>query len=67
MTFPDKAYVNLENPDTRSFAIEDPHGLLAINKVKKFDYFLDHFSYLNVKNSHQSVKNTGNSCFSRFY
>ena len=29
MTFPDKVYVNLENPDTRSFAIEDPRGFLA--------------------------------------
>lgn len=28
-TFPDKAYVSLENPDTRSFAIEDPRGFLA--------------------------------------
>lgn len=29
MTFPDKEYVSLENPDTRSFAIEDPRGFLA--------------------------------------
>jgi len=29
MTFPDKVYVSLENPDTRSFAIEDPRGFLA--------------------------------------
>ena len=27
--FPDKAYVNLENPDTRRRAIEDPRGFLA--------------------------------------
>lgn len=26
--FPDKPYVNLENPDTRRFAIEDPRGFL---------------------------------------
>jgi hypothetical protein len=28
MCFPDKPYVSLENPDTRSFAIEDPRGFL---------------------------------------
>ncbi len=27
--FPDKAYVNLENPDTRRFAQDDPRGFLA--------------------------------------
>lgn len=27
--FPDKLYVNLENPDTRIFAMEDPRGFLA--------------------------------------
>ncbi len=29
MAFPEKAYVNLENPDTRRFAIEDPRGFIA--------------------------------------
>ena len=29
MTFPDKSYANLENPDTRQFAIEDPRGFLS--------------------------------------
>ena len=29
MAFPDKAYVSLENPDTRRFAIEDPRGFIA--------------------------------------
>jgi predicted AAA+ superfamily ATPase len=29
MTFPDKPYYSLENPDTRSYAIEDPRGFLA--------------------------------------
>ncbi|MDD3741258.1 MAG: ATP-binding protein, partial [Bacteroidales bacterium] len=28
-TFPDLAYVNLENPDTRKFALDDPRGFLA--------------------------------------
>jgi len=28
-TFPDKPYVNLENPDTRSFASTDPRGFLS--------------------------------------
>jgi len=28
--FPDKEYVNLENPDTRSFASEDPRGFLGM-------------------------------------
>ncbi len=27
--FPDKSYVNLENPDLRRFAIEDPRGFLS--------------------------------------
>ncbi len=27
--FPDKQYVNLENPDTRIFAMEDPRGFLS--------------------------------------
>ena len=27
--FPDYAYANLENPETRQFAIEDPNGFLA--------------------------------------
>jgi predicted AAA+ superfamily ATPase len=27
--FPDKTYVNFENPDTRLFAIEDPRGFLS--------------------------------------
>lgn len=27
--FPDYAYSNLENPETRQFAIEDPNGFLA--------------------------------------
>ncbi len=27
--FPDKAYVNLETPDVRSFALDDPRGFLA--------------------------------------
>lgn len=29
MTFPEKQYVNLEDPDVRSFAIEDPRGFLS--------------------------------------
>lgn len=29
MTFPDKEYVSLENPDTRNFALGDPRGFLA--------------------------------------
>jgi predicted AAA+ superfamily ATPase len=29
MTFPEKEYANLENPDTRTFAREDPRGFLA--------------------------------------
>lgn len=29
MAFSDKAYVSLENPDTRRFAIEDPRGFIA--------------------------------------
>lgn len=28
-TFPDKAYVSLENPDMRSYAINDPRGFLS--------------------------------------
>lgn len=28
-TFPDLPYVNLENPDTRTFALEDPRGFLS--------------------------------------
>jgi uncharacterized protein len=28
-TFPELAYANLESPDTRRFALEDPHGFLA--------------------------------------
>lgn len=28
-TFPDKRYVNLESPDTRQFALNDPRGFLA--------------------------------------
>lgn len=28
-TFPEKAYVNLESPDTREFALSDPRGFLA--------------------------------------
>lgn len=27
--FPDKAYVSLENPDERAFAVEDPKGFLT--------------------------------------
>ena len=27
--FPEKAYVNFENPDTRLFATEDPRGFLS--------------------------------------
>lgn len=27
--FPDYAYANLEKPETRQFAIEDPNGFLA--------------------------------------
>ncbi len=27
--FKNKAYISLENPDTRSFALEDPRGFLA--------------------------------------
>lgn len=30
--FKDKAYVSLENPDTRSFALQDPRGFLATYK-----------------------------------
>jgi predicted AAA+ superfamily ATPase len=29
MTFPDKAYRSLENPDDRAFAVDDPRGFLA--------------------------------------
>ena len=29
MTFPDRAYVSLENPAERAFAVEDPLGFLA--------------------------------------
>lgn len=29
MTFPSKAYVSLEEPDTREFALNDPRGFLA--------------------------------------
>jgi uncharacterized protein len=29
MIFPDKSYVNFENPDIRNFAIEDPRGFLS--------------------------------------
>ena len=29
MVFPDKAYVSLENPDIRHFALQDPRGFLA--------------------------------------
>jgi len=29
MLFPDKEYVNFENPDTRLFATDDPRGFLA--------------------------------------
>lgn len=29
MVFPEKAYVSLENPDIRHFALEDPRGFLA--------------------------------------
>ena len=29
LVFPDKIYVNFENPDTRMFAIEDPRGFLS--------------------------------------
>lgn len=29
MVFPDKPYVNLERPDVRRFAVEDPLGFLA--------------------------------------
>lgn len=29
MTFPDKEYVSLENPDTRNFALEDPRGFFG--------------------------------------
>jgi uncharacterized protein len=29
MSFPDKPYANLENPDTRRFAVEDPRGFLS--------------------------------------
>ena len=28
-TFPDKAYVSLEDPDTRAYAVEDPRGFLT--------------------------------------
>ncbi|SDB49215.1 AAA domain-containing protein [Desulfonatronum thiosulfatophilum] len=29
MTYPDRKYVNLEAPDVRQFAIDDPRGFLA--------------------------------------
>ena len=29
MIFPDKSYVNFENPDIRNFALEDPRGFLS--------------------------------------
>ncbi|MGD9492920.1 MAG: ATP-binding protein [Bacteroidales bacterium] len=48
--FPDKPYVNLENPDTRRFAIEDPRGFLnnypegaILDEVQRVP---DIFSYL---------------------
>src|ERR1035437_1381444 len=48
--FKDKIYVNLENPDTRMFAIEDPRGFLAnypdgaiLDEVQRVP---DIFSYL---------------------
>jgi predicted AAA+ superfamily ATPase len=31
--FPDKPYVNLENPDTRRFAVDDPRGFLSQYKA----------------------------------
>ncbi|MEN8158145.1 MAG: ATP-binding protein [Bacteroidota bacterium] len=48
--FPDKQYANLENPDTRRFAIEDPRGFLSnypggavLDEVQRVP---DLFSYL---------------------
>ncbi|MES0489727.1 MAG: ATP-binding protein [Leptospirales bacterium] len=39
MAFPDKPYVNLESPDIRAFALEDPRGFL--NKYAKTGAILD--------------------------
>ncbi len=61
--FPDKSYVNLENPDTRRFAIEDSKGFLnsypkgvILDEVQRVP---DIFSYL------QQIldKSKGNSRF----
>lgn len=48
--FPHKPYINLENPDTRSFAIEDPRGFLntypegaILDEVQRVPHI---FSYL---------------------
>jgi uncharacterized protein len=50
MSFPNKDYVNLENPDVRRFALEDPRGFLAnypngaiLDEVQRVP---DLFSYL---------------------
>lgn len=58
-TFPDKTYFSLENPDTRSFAIEDPRGFLnsmptgaILDEVQRVPLL---FSYLQeiIDNSNQ--------------
>ncbi len=50
--FPDYAYVNLEKPDTRAFAIEDPNGFLAQFKktviLDEVQRTPDLFSYIMV-------------------
>lgn len=50
--FPDHAYVNLERPDVREFAIEDPNGFLAQFKkpvvIDEAQRAPDLFSYLMV-------------------
>ena len=50
--FPDYDYVNLEKPDTRAFAIEDPNGFLAQFKkpviLDEIQRVPDLFSYIMV-------------------
>ncbi len=58
--FPDKTYVNLENPDTRRFAIEDPRGFLntypdgaILDEIQRVPHL---FSYLQeILDEHKSM------------
>ena len=59
VTFPEKPYLSLENPDTRNFALEDPRGFLQnlpngaiLDEVQRTPLL---FSYLQeiLDNSHQ--------------